>query len=153
MIIFSLRFLLTSKLGNRPGGYDNKGDIWRTTQMPGQQLKVENLGATVNSPAWDASPCIAPDESYLIFTSERPGGYGYSDLYIAYKKEDGNWTIPINMEMKSYGINRKNSATGDASLSPDGRFLFFSRNGDIYWIRIKIIDDIKKEVFNKIITK
>jgi hypothetical protein len=50
--------------------------------------------------------------------------------------------------MNNYGINLKNKATGDAALSPDGRFLFFSRNGDIYWISIKIIDDIKKVVLN-----
>jgi len=52
------------------------------------------------------------------------------------------------MGMNNYGINLKNKATGDAALSPDGRFLFFSRNGDIYWISIKIIDDIKKVVLN-----
>lgn len=133
---------------NRPGGYDKKGDIWRTHQLPGQPLQVENLGATVNSTAWDASPCVASDGSYLIFVSERPGGFGYSDLYITYKKEDGGWTIPVNMEITGAGINLKNAATGDASLSPDGRFLFFSRSGDIYWISTKIIDDIKKVVFN-----
>jgi hypothetical protein len=133
---------------NRPGGFDNKGDIWRTSQVPGQTLQVENMGETVNSTAWDASPCIAPDESYLIFSSERPGGHGYSDLYITYKKEDGSWIIPVNMEMNGAGINLKNTATGDASLSPDGRFLFFSRSGDLYWISTKIIDEIKNEVFS-----
>jgi hypothetical protein len=138
---------------NRPGGYDKKGDIWRTHQVPGQPLQVENLGTTVNSDAWDASPCIAPDESYLIFISERPGGYGYSDLYITYKKEDGGWTKPANMEMTGAGINFKNTATGDPSLSPDGRFLFISRNGDIYWVSTKVIEDIKKEVFNSKDTK
>jgi hypothetical protein len=133
---------------NRPGGFDDKGDIWRTRQVPGQPLQVENMGETVNSTPWDASPCVAPDESYLIFTSERPGGHGYSDLYITFKKEDSSWTIPVNMEMTGAGINLKNTAAGDASLSPDGRFLFFSRSGDIYWVSTKIIDDIKKEVFN-----
>lgn len=132
---------------NRPGGLDNKGDIWRTRQIPGEPLKVENLGATVNSSAWEAGPCIALDESYLIFTSERPGGYGYSDLYITFKKEDNSWTTPVNMEISKAGINLKKAATGSASLSPDGRFLFFSRSGDIYWVSTKIIDDIKKEVF------
>jgi Tol biopolymer transport system component len=134
---------------NRPDGLDKKGDIWCTRKVPGQPLQVENLGVTVNSSSWDASPCIAPDESYLIFVSERPGGYGYSDLYITYKKEDGSWTIPFNMELTGAGINLKKTATGDASLSPDGRFLFFSRNGDIYWVSTKVIKDIKIEVFNQ----
>jgi len=138
---------------NRPGGFDNKGDIWRTQHIPGQPLKVENLDATVNSGAWDAAPCIAPDESFLIFTSERPGGLGYSDLYITFKKEDNSWTTPVNMEISKAGINLIKAATGSATLSADGRFLFFSRSGDIYWVSTKIIDDIKKEVFNTKITK
>lgn len=138
---------------NRPGGFDNKGDIWRVRQLPGQPVIAENLGATVNSAAWDWGPCIAPDESFLIYTSERPGGYGYSDLYIAFKKEDGNWTNPVNMERNGRGINLKNTGTGSATLSPDGRFLFFSRSGDIYWISAKIIDDLKKEVFTSKIDK
>jgi hypothetical protein len=133
---------------NRPGGFDNKGDIWRTRQVSGDSLQVENLGATVNSASWEWGACIAPDESYLIFTSERPGGIGFSDLYITFKKEDNSWTLPVDMEMNGAGINRKNAGTGDATLSPDGRFLFFSRSGDIYWISTKIIDEIKKEVFN-----
>ncbi len=138
---------------NRPGGFDNKGDIWRTHQITGQPLKVENLGATVNSSAWESGPCIAPDESYLIFVSERPGGFGHSDLYITFKKEDSSWTAPVNMEMSKAGINLKNAATDSATLSPDGRYLFFSRSGDIYWVSTKIIDDIKKEVFHTKIIK
>jgi hypothetical protein len=32
------------------------------------------------------------------------------------------------------------------SLSPDGRFLFFSRDGDIYWVDAEIIQDIKNNL-------
>jgi len=52
------------------------------------------------------------------------------------------------MEIRKAGINVKNAATGSATLSPDGRCLFFSRSGDIYWVSTKIIGDMKKEVFN-----
>jgi hypothetical protein len=134
---------------NRPGGMDNKGDIWRVHQVLGQQIQVENLGATVNSNAWEWDACIAPDESYLIFTSERPGCIGYADLYITFRKEDASWTSPINMEKNGRGINLKNAGSSGATLSPDGRFLFFSRSGDIYWISTSIIDEIKKDVFTK----
>ena len=132
---------------NRPGGFDDKGDIWCAHYIQGQ-LKVENLGTTVNSDAWDWAPCVAHDGSYLIFTSERPGCIGYADLYITFKKDDDSWTSPVNMEKNNRGINLKDSGSGGATLSPDGRFLFFSREGDIYWISTNIIDDIKKDVFD-----
>ena len=35
------------------------------------------------------SPFIAPDESYLIWDSEREGGFGGSDLYVSFKQKDG----------------------------------------------------------------
>jgi hypothetical protein len=148
-------------ISNRPGGYDNKGDIWRTCKVPGQPLQVENLGNIVNSSAWDGDSFVSPDGSFLIFTSERPGGYGSSDIYITYKKDDGNWTQPVNMERNGNGINIKNTASVGPSISPDGKFLFFSHwagtptgeTADIYWISTKVIDDIKKEVFNSKITK
>jgi Tol biopolymer transport system component len=137
---------------NRTGGFDKKGDIWRAHLVSGSII-VENLGEIVNSSAWESGACISPDESYLIFTSERPGGIGFSDLYITFRKNDNSWTLPFNMEMNGVGINLKNAGTGSANLSPDGRFLFFSRSGDIYWISTTIIDDIKKAAFNPKIAK
>jgi len=35
----------------------------------------------------EVSPYIAPDESYLLFSSMRSDGYGDFDLYVSYKKE------------------------------------------------------------------
>ncbi|MDH5386372.1 MAG: hypothetical protein OEY18_16850 [Candidatus Aminicenantes bacterium] len=35
-------------------------------------------------------PCIAPDESYMIFDEVRREGFGEADLYISYRKPDGN---------------------------------------------------------------
>ena len=133
---------------NRPGGLDTKGDIWCARKTQGDSLQVEDLGAKINSSSWDWGPYVAPNGSYLIFTSERPGGYSSSDLYIVFRKNSGDWTPPVNMDIAGAAINIKNTSTGSATLSPDGRFLFFSRSGDIYWISTNIIDDIKKDVFD-----
>ncbi len=80
------------------------------------------LPASVNSRYADYTPLIAPDGSYLIFASMRPGGYGQSDLYISYWQEDGNWGEAVNMGSDI------NSADSDhyPLLTPDGKFLFFS---------------------------
>jgi Tol biopolymer transport system component len=56
--------------------------VYRSRLNEGQYTEVERLDSTVNTSgysAWD--PYIAADESYLIFTSQRPGGYGRADQY------------------------------------------------------------------------
>ena len=134
---------------NRPGGQGY--DIWCTHRTNGQPVQVENLGLKVNSKAYEYCPCIAPDGSFLIFVSTRSGG---TDLYVTFNDRNCGWTAPVNIKK----INTK-AEEADPSLSPDGRFLFFTRGHggvepqDIYWVSTKIIDDIKKEVFNLIITK
>jgi Tol biopolymer transport system component len=129
---------------NRPGGQgtSNLNDLWRTRQTAGGPLEVENLGATVNSTAADFDPCIAPDGSYLIFASERPGGTGGSDLYVAFPNGNGGWTAPVNLNSHCPGINIAGKATVGPTLSPDERFLFFTRYArtaageqeDVYWV-------------------
>lgn len=143
---------------NRANGLDERGDIWCLKKLS-NDITAENLGLAINSISWDAGGYIAPDESYIIFTSERPGGHGYTDLYISFQKEDGRWTEAMNIETNGSGINidDKYSGATDPVLSPDGKFLFFNRhsktaNGeisDVYWISTKIIDDIKKQCIIK----
>jgi hypothetical protein len=65
------------------------------------------LNVTYSQTVSDACPCVAPDGSCMIFTSERPVIIGVSDLYIILKKEDGNWSEPINMEACNARINIK----------------------------------------------
>ena len=142
---------------NRAGGLDERGDIWKIVRTSDETTEAENVGATVNSAGWEAGT-ISTDGSYFIFTSERAGGHSYSDLYVSFIKNDGQWTEPVNLEYNGSGINisDKNCNSGDPSLSPDGKYLFFTRRtrsedgetADIYWISTKLIDDIKNEVFN-----
>jgi hypothetical protein len=85
-------------------------------------------------------PCIAPDESCLIFCSGRSdGSYGKADLWVSFPHEDGSWSTPINL---GGNINTSDSE-GFPSLSYDGKHIFFDRNGDIYWVDAKIIEDLK----------
>ena len=96
----------------------------------------------VNTESVDAHPFIAPDESYIIFNSTRTGGKGKGDLYLCYRSGEGSWSEAVNMEP----LNPE-AAEWCATVSPDGKFLFFTRNGpgggDIYWVNAKIIDELK----------
>jgi len=40
---------------------------------------------------------VAPDESYIIDDSNRPGGFGDFDLDISYNEINGRWTKGINL--------------------------------------------------------
>lgn len=110
-----------------------------------------NFGKPDNSSSNDASAFLAPDESYIIFESERNGGFGQADLYITFKKEDHSWTNPKNM-----GSTINSSWIEDQpSVTPDGKYLIFCRREayftskptHIYWISSSIIDDLKSTNF------
>ncbi len=99
-------------------------------------------GDTLN---WNADPFIAPDESYLIFTSYRPGGFGEGDLYISFKNDDGTWTPAKNMG-ESINSTANEFPSG---LTPDGKYFIFASSKlgffmpDIYWVDARFIDDLR----------
>lgn len=108
----------------------------------------------LNSPAPDHCPFIAPDGSYLIFSSFQ-GGMGRSDLFISFRGQDGNWSRPKNMGPTI------NSAFKDEYpyVTPDGKYLFFNSNrpsllnqtaiedgpGNIYWVDSGIIERLRSD--------
>lgn len=61
---------------------------------------AQNLGPTINSSANDLCPTLAIDGHHLFFVSERVGGYGKQDLYVARrrtKRDDFGWESPVNL--------------------------------------------------------
>lgn len=125
--------------------YKNKNTIRISTVKDGKRQSPEKMGSVVNSGNMTAHPFIAPDESYLIWDSEREGGYGDSDLYISFKQTDGTWGPAINMGDKI------NTAKWDAyaTVTPDGKYILFNRyvdgedNTDIYWVDAQIIETLR----------
>lgn len=83
-----------------------------------------------------AHPFIAPDESYLIFDAQAEGR-GKSQLFICFKDLSGNWTEAIKFDKKINATFTENIA----NVSPDGKYLFFHRNNDIYWVDANIIEE------------
>lgn len=77
----------------------------------------------------------------MIFRSNRPGGYGGSDLYITFKNQSDQWTNPKNLGAK---INSEHDELG-GDITPDGKFLTFSRNGDIYWVSAVFVESLESE--------
>ena len=71
--------------GPRRSGGRGKSDTWMTrrksTGDPWQP--PVNLGPEVNTVSDDCQPRISPDGFTLLFTSNRPGGYGRQDIWQA----------------------------------------------------------------------
>ncbi len=107
------------------------------------------LSAAINTGTYLNHPFIAPDESYLIWDADRQGGYGGSDLYISFRQPDGAWGAAINLGDQ---INT-DAWEASASVTPDGKYLFFNRNVgsdsyenvDIFWVDAKFIDALRPE--------
>ena len=123
------------------------GDVIRiSTLVDGKRQEPKKMGPVVNTGKFTAHPFIAPDESYLIWDSEREGGFGDSDLYISFRQKDGSWGAAINMG------DKVNSDKWDAyaSVTPDGKYILFNRgvdpendNVDIYWVDAQIIETLR----------
>ena len=127
--------------------WDYKGrksfDIFVTDTVNDRLSLPEKMGETINSPATEQVGFVAPDESYIVFYRYSPDDKEKTGLYISFQNEDNSWS-----ESKNLGdlINAPvEKCTQAASLSPDGKYLFFLRRYDeaIYWVDIKIIDNLK----------
>jgi len=142
------------------------GDIYRSKLVDGKYLEAERLPDPINTGYYEVDPFVAPDGSYLLFGSARPGGYGLMDLYISFSREDRGWTNPVNTgpELNPFCIPTRMSVT------PDGKYFFFpSRHDtdvpkgedvvsanvekwgdyDIYWISTGFINDLRDQTMEK----
>ena len=88
----------------------------------------------------DAHPCVAPDESFILFDSFHPDGRGGADTYVSFRRGDGTWGPAVNL---GENINTPGENIC-ATLSPDGKYIFYTAYGDIYWVSAEILDKLRK---------
>jgi len=105
------------------------GDIYVARLIDGKYAEPVILGPPISTEYNEVRPTVDPDERYLLFESNRPGGYGGTDIYIAFRNNDGTWSSPRNL-----GPTVNTPGIDDVpNISPDGKYWFSSVNGDIYW--------------------
>lgn len=73
---------------NRPGGVGDD-DLYRVAVSAQGFGAVEHLGAAVNSAGKEFAPMLSPDGARLLFSSDRAGGAGGQDLYVAKRSGAG----------------------------------------------------------------
>ncbi|GAB4509793.1 MAG: hypothetical protein Tsb004_11350 [Allomuricauda sp.] len=148
-----IMYLTSSENENLYFTTGEKGDapedwvIYNSIKEDGQYKSIDRMGKEINaSGKWIAHSFIAPDESYMIYDFKSDSGYGESDLYISFN-QNGRWTKPYNLGPK---INTDETEMA-ASVSPDGKYLFFHRGienkGNIYWVAF---DSIKENLLKKL---
>lgn len=101
------------------------------------------LGPAVNSDHGEASPFIAPDESYLIFTRMDRSSSRKAELFISFRDADGAWAEARCMDK----VNKDGVNDLCATVSRDGKYLFFLRNTPDglgpHWVSASVIDDYR----------
>ena len=130
---------------DRPNGIGAL-DIYRVRSGADPAAPAENLGAPVNSKYYNGDPCISPDGRFLVFGAVRPEGRGGMDLYVTFADGSNGWTVPANL---GEGFNTPANEYAP-SLSPDGRFLFFTRHDGrravLHWVRASVLERFRPNV-------
>jgi Tol biopolymer transport system component len=114
-------------ISRRPGGFGER-DIWVTTRPTINDPWGEpvNLGPPINTLYRETGPCISSDGLELYFNSDRPGGSGGADLFVATRLTiEDKWDIPVNLGPT---INTSLNDNGP-NISSDGLCLIFGLYG------------------------
>jgi outer membrane protein OmpA-like peptidoglycan-associated protein len=111
------------------------GDKWTTP---------EKLNSNINSKYWEPGAFLSADGQTLYFVSDRPGGYGGTDIYKSRKMANGDWGKAVNLGPTINSPYDEHSPY----IHPDGVTLYFSSKGhktmggyDIFFSHTLLSDD------------
>ena len=148
--------------------------IYRSRFIDGNYSEPELLPEQINAGRSRFNAWISPDESFIIIPIfGMQDSYGATDYYVSFHNKEDQWSEPINLGNK---INTKSRWEYSASISPDGKYLFFmssnvdtslvtnhdiitmndlkhlanspeNGNPDIYWIEASFIQKLRPDGF------
>jgi Tol biopolymer transport system component len=101
------------------------GDVFVSKVNNGKWRTPEPIGKPISSSYWEGGACMSPDGKKYFFTSERPGGFGGSDIWMVQRINKKEWGKPENLGAE---VNSIHDEAG-MFLAPDGKSLFFCSNG------------------------
>lgn len=115
-------------------------DLYYSERIGDEWTEPKSLGSNINNPnTWESQASLSSDGKILFFASDRPGGFGGSDIWYSQRNSDGSWRKPINLGPKI------NTAGDERSpfLHTDSKTLYFSSSGfdgiggqDIYYSKL-----------------
>lgn len=104
-----------------------------SSKQEGSWRPPQILSPNLNNEFQDWLPAISPDRRYFVFSSLRGEATGF-DLYLT-KYQNNTWSAPIKLQSP---INTKASERFPG-FTRDGKFLFFIRDWQIYWVSTAIL--------------
>jgi len=120
---------------NRADSRGENYDIYASGLIDGVFQPALKLGPEINSDFYEADVFIAPDESFIIFSVIHRDEINSGDLFVSFRMEDGQWQQRMSLGEPI------NSPSNDFCpyVTPDGRYLLYAREQDIYWVSINAI--------------
>lgn len=122
---------------------DNKLGLFSAVLRNGKWEDIQEL--RFNDNAWNVTtPAVSPDGKRLYFASDKPGGFGGSDIYYS-EWRNKYWDNPVNLGpvINTKGNEAYPFVNSDGSLffSSDshpgkgGKDIFFTKETDSAWIK------------------
>lgn len=111
------------------GGRQGYGscDIFFTQKVNGLWTAPVNVGAPLNTSAWESQPSFSSDGKTLYYISNRRDGYGSSDIWMCVLDEKGKWSKPANL-----GAHINTPGKEEAVfIHPDNQTLYFASDGHV----------------------
>lgn len=103
---------------------ENGGDLLISYRKSGVWSAPQPM-IGINTEHIENSAAFSADNKFLFFTSNRPGGYGGTDIYKAELGTNGRWSKVQNLGPK---VNTELDEEG-VFISVSGKHLYFSSNG------------------------
>jgi Tol biopolymer transport system component len=103
-------------------------DVWIATRASTSDSfgPPVNLGAAINTPFLDGGPDVSADGLTLVFNSDRPGGFGQRDIYLATRATTADpFGSVVNLGPTINSVYEELSP----SLTADALSLFFGSDG------------------------
>ena len=107
----------------QPTGAQTRFHLFRAQLSRGAFMAPVAVPISAGDAIGDFDPAVAPDESFMVFSSPRLPDKG-TCLFIAFQK-NGVWSTP---EYMGDTINAPRANGIEARLGPDGRTLYFSNS-------------------------
>jgi len=102
------------------------GDISVSNLQNGTWTKPKLLNKNINTDAHESAAALSFDGNFLYFISEREGGMGGKDIYVArWDQKKGDWSVAENLGAV---VNSPYDEDG-VYIHPDGKTLYFSSKG------------------------
>ncbi len=67
--------------------YDNSGFGYPEQIEPSNDIDIYT---------WESQPALSPDGKVIFFASDRPGGFGGTDIWFTVRQPGGTWGNPVN---------------------------------------------------------